>query len=264
MDKPLNRKICLAPMMEYTDRHFRYLMRLISKNMLLYTEMVHSGAILFGERNHFLQFDDSENPIALQLGGNDPDQLAQCAFIAQEYGYDEVNLNVGCPSPRVRSGQFGACLMAEPELVAQCVASMRQQVDIPITVKNRIGIDKQANEEFLHRFVRIVSQAGCQTFIIHARKAWLNGLSPKQNREIPPLEYEKVYRLKQSFPHLEIIINGGISHYNEIDSHLGQVDGVMIGRKAYSQPYYWKDLDNRYFGEGKNEYFARIICQTIL
>ncbi len=235
-------------MMDYTDRHFRYLMRLISKQMVLYTEMVHCGAILFGDRERFLAFDCKEIPVALQLGGNDPKQLAECARIAEDYGYSEVNLNVGCPSDRVQSGQFGACLMANPKLVAECVASMQAAVSIPITVKNRIGIDKQADYDFLYQFIEPIVQAGCETFIIHARKAWLDGLSPKQNREIPPLEYDKVYRLKQDFPQLEIVINGGIISYDQVDSHLQHVDGVMIGRKAYDDPYYWNQVDHRYFG----------------
>ena len=247
MVETIDRKICLAPMMDYTDRHFRYLMRLISKQMLLYTEMVHCGAILFGDRERFLAFDPIEIPVALQLGGNDPKQLAECTKIAEDYGYSEVNLNVGCPSDRVQSGQFGACLMANPELVAECVAVMQAEVSIPVTVKNRIGIDKQANYDFLYKFVEPIAAAGCQTFIIHARKAWLDGLSPKQNREIPPLEYKKVYRLKQDFPQLQIIINGGITSYDQIDAHLQHVDGVMIGRKAYDDPYYWHQVDNRYF-----------------
>jgi len=235
-------------MMDYTDRHFRYMMRLVSKNMLLYTEMVHCGAILFGERERFLQFHPCETPVALQLGGNDPNQLAQSAKIAEDYGFSEVNLNVGCPSDRVQSGQFGACLMANPQLVAECVAAMKNAVSIPITVKNRIGIDKQVGYEFLHQFVDCVARAGCQTFVIHARKAWLDGLSPKENRDIPPLEYEHVYRLKRDLPDLEIIINGGIKAYDQIDDHLKQVDGVMIGRRAYEDPYYWRGIDERYFG----------------
>ncbi len=251
MVEPLNRKVCLAPMMDYTDRHFRYLMRLISKNMLLYTEMVHCGAVLHGNRYRLLQFDNFEIPLALQLGGNDPQALALAARIAQDCGYSEVNLNVGCPSDRVKSGQFGACLMATPGLVGDCIAAMQAAVDIPVTVKNRIGIDKHADYEFLYRFTKTVAGAGCKTFIVHARNAWLNGLSPKENRNIPPLEYEKVYRLKRDFPELEVVINGGISEYEQIEENLSKVDGVMIGRKAYGDPYYWKDIDNRYFGSEK-------------
>ena len=254
-------------MMEYTDRHFRYLMRLISKNMLLYTEMVHCGAILHGDTHRFLEFDHVEMPIALQLGGNDPKALAQCAKIAQDYGYSEVNLNVGCPSDRVKSGQFGACLMANPQLVGDCVAAMQAVVDIPVTVKNRIGIDKQADYGFLYQFTHTVAQAGCRTFIVHARKAWLDGLSPKENREIPPLEYEKVYQLKQDFPDLEVVINGGISEYHQIQENLVKVDGVMIGRKAYNDPYYWKDLDNKYFAAEKviisRHLFVKQYCNYI-
>ena len=254
-------------MMDYTDRHFRYLMRLISKNMLLYTEMVHCGAVLHGDWRRFLDFDEFEAPIALQLGGNDPGLLTKCAKIAEEHGYSEVNLNIGCPSDRVKSGQFGACLMANPVRVGDCVAAMQAAVDIPVTVKNRIGIDKDADYEFLYHFTRIVAQAGCKTFIIHARKAWLDGLSPKQNRDIPPLEYEKVYRLKRHFPELEVVINGGISEYLHIDEHLQKVDGVMIGRKAYNDPYYWTELDHRYFGGDKvsisRQLFVKQYCNYI-
>lgn len=256
MAEPLSHRVCLAPMMDHTDRHFRYLMRLISKKMLLYTEMVHCGAVLHGDRHRILDFDHFESPVALQLGGNDPQDLTQCARIAEDYGYSEVNLNVGCPSDRVKSGRFGACLMANPGQVADCVAAMRSAVNIPVTVKNRIGIDKNADYEFLHRFTRVVAQAGCQTFIVHARKAWLDGLSPKQNRDIPPLEYDKVYRLKRDFSELEIVINGGIGDYDQVEENLSKVDGVMIGRCAYNDPYYWKDLDIRYF-YGQNVKFSR-------
>lgn len=243
-------------MMDYTDRHFRYLMRLISKNMLLYTEMVHCGAVLHGDKHRYLQFDQAEKPLALQLGGNQPVMLARAAKIAEDYGYNEINLNVGCPSDRVKSGRFGACLMATPEQVGDCVAAMQAVVGIPVTVKNRIGIDRQAGYGFLYEFTRIVSQAGCRTFIVHARKAWLDGLSPRQNREIPPLEYEKVYSLKRDFPELEIVINGGIGEYRHIDEHLREVDGAMIGRKAYNDPYYWRETDSRYFG-GQPESISR-------
>lgn len=254
-------------MMDYTDRHFRYLMRLITKNMLLYTEMVHCGAILHGDTHRFLQFDHFESPIALQLGGNDPQALARSAKIAQDYGYSEVNLNVGCPSDRVKSGQFGACLMADPQRVGDCVAAMQAAVVIPVTVKNRIGIDKHADYEFLYDFTQTVAQSGCKTFIVHARKAWLDGLSPKENRDIPPLEYEKVYQLKRDFPELEIVINGGISEYRQIDENLSKVDGVMIGRKAYNDPYYWKDLDNQFFAGEKvrfsRQLFVKQYCKYI-
>ena len=248
-------------MMDYTDRHFRYLMRLISKNMLLYTEMVHCGAVLYGDKDRFLKFNQFETPIALQLGGNDPVLLAKAAIIAQDYGYSEINLNVGCPSDRVKSGQFGACLMATPERVGDCVASMQAAVDIPVTVKNRIGIDKQAGYDFLNHFIGVVSQAGCKTFIVHARKAWLDGLSPRENREIPPLEYEKVYRLKMDYPELEVVINGGIGEYHQIDEHLGKVDGVMIGRKAYNDPYYWTEIDSRYFNANNARISRRLFVK---
>ena len=267
MAESIDRRICLAPMMDYTDRHFRYLMRLISKNMLLYTEMVHCDAILHGHRHRFLQFNRFESPIALQLGGNDPQSLAQCAKIAEDYGYSEVNLNVGCPSDRVKSGQFGACLMANPGRVGDCVAAMQAAVGIPVTVKNRIAIDKQADYEFLYQFTHTVAQSGCQTFIVHARKAWLDGLSPKENRDVPPLEYEKVYQLKRDFPQLEIVINGGIGEYRQIEENLSKVDGVMIGRKAYNDPYYWKDIDSRYFAGVKatnsRQLFVKQYCTYI-
>ena len=267
MVESVNHKFCLAPMMDYTDRHFRYLMRLISKNMLLYTEMVHCGAILYGDTHRFLEFNHIETPIALQLGGNDPLLLAKCAKIAEDYGYSEINLNVGCPSDRVKSGQFGACLMANPQRVGDCIAAMQAVVDIPVTVKNRIGINKHADYEFLYQFTRIVAEAGCKTFIVHARKAWLDGLSPKENRDIPPLEYEKVYQLKEDFPQLEVVINGGISDYQDIDKHLLKVDGVMIGRKAYNDPYYWRDIDINYFAGKKvsnsRQLFVKQYCNYI-
>lgn len=253
MPRKFNSKpiIAIAPMMQYTDRHFRYFMRLISKHIMLYTEMVTTGAILFGNKHRFLQFDPCEHPIAIQLGGNEPNALAQAAKIACDYGYDEINLNVGCPSDRVQSGQFGACLMAKPQLVAECVDAMKQVVSVPVTVKTRIGIDDKDNYEFLQAFVRIVASAGCNTFIIHARKAWLNGLSPKQNREIPPLRYDVVKQLKQDFSNLMIIINGGIRTFEAIQSHLAYVDGVMLGRVAYETPYLLSGIDQQFFNEEK-------------
>lgn len=223
-------------MMDWTDRHCRYFLRLIARRALLYTEMIPTGAILRGDRARFLAFDPAERPLALQLGGSDPDDLAACARIAEDAGYDEVNLNVGCPSDRVHKGRFGACLMAEPDLVADGVAAMRAACDLPVTVKTRIGIDERDDEAFLHDFVRRIAAAGCGTVVVHARKAWLSGLSPKENREIPPLRYEVVHRLKAAFPELEVIVNGGIRTVDAARAQLVHVDGVMIGREAYQNP----------------------------
>nr|WP_278250724.1 tRNA dihydrouridine(20/20a) synthase DusA [Shewanella sp. 4t3-1-2LB] len=242
-----HRRFSVAPMLDWTDRHYRYFARLMSSQALLYTEMVTTGAILFG-KGDYLECNEAEHPLALQLGGSDPQALAQCARIAEERGYDEVNLNVGCPSDRVQNGRFGACLMAEPQLVADCVNAMQQQVSIPVTVKTRIGIDEQDSYPFLTDFVGKVSEAGCDTFIIHARKAWLQGLSPKENREIPPLDYPRVYQLKQDFPALNISINGGIKSWDDITQHLQQLDGVMVGREAYQNPYLLAEVDQRLFG----------------
>ena len=226
-------------MIDWTDRHFRYFIRLLSKNTILYTEMVTTGAILHGDKNYLLAFNSEEHPVALQLGGSDPVALAECAKIAESYGYDEINLNIGCPSKRVQSGSFGACLMKEPGLVAECVEAMMSAVSMPITVKSRIGVDEHEDYKSLFDFVDTIKAVGCKTFIVHARKAWLEGLSPKQNREIPPLKYEYVYRLKQDFPELEIVINGGINTLDAIDEHLSHVDGVMIGREAYKNPSFF-------------------------
>jgi len=234
-------------MMDYTDRHFRYLLRLMTRHTVLYTEMVTTGAILHGQRDRFLAFHPAEHPVALQLGGSNPEELAECARIGAGYGYDEINLNVGCPSDRVQSGRFGACLMAEPELVAECVAAMRDATDVPVTVKTRIGIDNRDTYEALRFFIAQIVQAGCECVIIHARKAWLQGLSPRQNREIPPLRYEVVQRLKRDFPSLEVIVNGGIQTLTAIHEHLVELDGVMIGREACSNPYLFADVDRRFF-----------------
>ncbi|MEH6627408.1 MAG: tRNA dihydrouridine(20/20a) synthase DusA [Motiliproteus sp.] len=242
-DSNIDRRLCIAPMLDWTDRHCRYFHRLLSKHAVLYTEMITTGALIHAEAERFLQFNDFEHPVALQLGGSNPADLAQCAKMAEDYGYDEVNLNVGCPSDRVQNGRFGACLMAEPELVAECVTSMRQAVNIPITVKHRIGIDDQDSYELLHKFVSTVADSGCETFIVHARKAILKGLSPKQNREIPPLIYDRAYQLKQDFPQQEIIINGGITNFQQANEHLQHVDGVMIGREAYQNPYLLSQAD---------------------
>jgi tRNA-dihydrouridine synthase A len=233
----LDRRLSVAPMMDWTDRHCRYFLRLIARRALLYTEMVPAAAILLGDRGRLLRFDPAEHPVALQLGGADPDDLARAAAIGAGFGYDEINLNVGCPSDRVQSARFGACLMAEPELVARSVAAMRATCGVPVTVKTRIGIDEEEGYDFLARFVERVAAAGCTTFIIHARKAWLSGLSPKQNREIPPLRYEVVHRLKAGFPELEIVVNGGIRTIGQALHQLGHVDGVMLGREAYQNPY---------------------------
>lgn len=235
--------------MDWTDRHCRYLHRLITRRALLYTEMITAEAILRGRRDMLLAFSPQEHPLALQLGGSAPDRLAEAASIGESYGYDEINLNVGCPSDRVQGGQFGACLMASPDLVARCVAAMRARVRIPVTVKCRIGIDRQDSEADLERFITTVAAAGCTTFIVHARKAWLQGLSPKENREIPPLDYGRVYRLKHAHPQLEIVINGGIATLDEAERHLQHVDGVMLGRAAYQTPYILADVDRRFFAD---------------
>lgn len=235
-------------MLDWTDRHCRFFHRLLTKEAILYTEMVTTGAILYGDPERQLRFNSQEHPVALQLGGSEPQELAQCARIAQDYGYDEINLNVGCPSERVQKGAFGACLMAEPQLIAECVSAMQAAVAIPITVKNRIGIDDQEDYADLHHFIDTVSQAGCQTFIIHARKAWLKGLSPKENREIPPLRYDLVYQIKQAFPALEIIINGGITTLEQCQQHLQHVDGVMVGREAYHNPWLLAQVDPLLYG----------------
>jgi len=247
MKQPINRRVSVAPMMDYTDRHERYFLRIIAPDVLLYTEMVTTGAILHGDQDYLLGFDAAEHPVALQLGGSDPAQLAYCAAIGESYGYDEVNLNVGCPSPRVSSGRFGACLMYEPELVAECVTAMQNKVSIPVTVKCRIGVDDHDSYEALCHFIRTVHAAGCHTFILHARKAWLKGLSPKQNREVPPLSYATVRQVKQDFPQLEIIVNGGITSSAEIAEHLVWADGVMIGRSAYSNPYLLAEIQSRFY-----------------
>ena len=245
-----NGLIAVAPMMDWTDRHERFFLRQISRHVRLYTEMVTANAIIFGDRERLLRFDPREHPVALQLGGADPEALAVAAEIGGNWGYDEINLNVGCPSDRVQSGRFGACLMREPRLVAQCVAAMGERVNVPITVKHRIGVDDQPDWETLEGFVRVVAQAGCDRFIVHARKAWLRGLSPKQNREVPPLRYELVYKLKRQFPQLHITINGGVYDLDMAAVHLQHVDGVMIGRAAYQNPYLLADLDRRFFDRG--------------
>ncbi|WP_406672255.1 tRNA dihydrouridine(20/20a) synthase DusA [Natronospira sp.] len=245
--KPLDRRLSVAPMMEWTDRHFRYFLRLISRQTLLYTEMVHARAVVNGDRERLLGFSGCEHPLALQLGGSEASVLADAAAIAQEWGYDEVNLNVGCPSDRVQSGRFGACLMREPDTVAACVAAMQDRVDIPVTIKCRIGVDEQDSDQALAAFVDTVSRAGCRHFIVHARKAWLKGLSPKENREKPPLNYERVERLAAEFPGLEIAINGGIGGLDQAEAFLKQFHGVMIGRAACSNPWLLAEAGGRIF-----------------
>lgn len=235
-------------MMEWTDRHCRYFLRLLSRRTFLYTEMVTADAVLHGDRDRLLAFHPAEHPVGLQLGGSDPEKLAAASRIGAEYGYDEINLNIGCPSDRVQSGRFGACLMAEPDLVAACVAAMGEAAALPITVKCRIGIDDQDAEGDLDRFIGAVVDAGCTSFIVHARKAWLRGLSPKENRDVPPLDYERVYRLKARRPELEIVINGGIGSVDEARAHLHHVDGAMLGRAAYADPYLLADVDSALFG----------------
>ena len=249
----LNRTVSIAPMMGYTDRHARYFLRLISRHALLYTEMVTTGAVLHGDRNKLLRFHANELPLAIQLGGSDPSELRECSRIAEDAGFSEINLNVGCPSDRVQSGRIGACLMAEPGLVAESIAAMQAAVDIPVTVKCRIGIDHMESFEEFNAFIETVADSGGKTFIVHARKAWLQGLSPKQNREIPPLKYEYVYRLKQQHPQLNIVINGGIKTLDQVAEHLQHVDGVMLGREAYHNPYILAQVDRLFFGENGDE-----------
>lgn len=241
-------KISVAPMMDWTDRHDRFFLRLITRYSLLYTEMLTTGAVIHGDRTHLLGFDTSEHPVALQLGGAEPDALAEAARIGADFGYDEINLNVGCPSDRVQSGRFGACLMREPDLVAQCVEAMRRAVSVRVTVKCRIGVDEQDPAQALPTLARAVHDAGCETLIVHARKAWLEGLSPRENRDIPPLEYQRVYDLKHDMPQLNILINGGIVSLDEAEKHLIHVDGVMLGRAAYQTPYVLADADRRFYG----------------
>lgn len=248
MPPALNRTLSVAPMMDYTDRFCRYFHRLITRQTLLYTEMVTTGALIHGDRERFLRFDPVEHPVAFQLGGSNPADLARSAQFVEAAGYDEVNLNCGCPSDKVQTGNFGASLMKNPVLVADCVSAMLDACTIPVTVKNRIGVDEFDSYDYLRDFTGIIAARGCTTFIVHARKAWLQGLSPKQNREIPPLVYERVYQLKRDFPDLEIILNGGVQTLDEAEAHLAQVDGVMIGREAYHNPYMLADADKRFFG----------------
>ena len=245
--KHIDRTFTTAPMMEWSDRHCRHFWRQLTRHAVLYTEMVTTGALIHGNRERFLEYNDSEHPIALQLGGSNPEALGQCARFAEEWGYDEVNLNVGCPSDRVQNNMIGACLMAHPQLVADCVKAMKDATSIDVTVKHRIGIDDQDSYEQLRDFVGTVADAGCETFIVHARKAILQGLSPKENREIPPLKYDTVFHLKQEFPQLEILINGGITTHEQIAELMPHVDGVMLGREAYHNPSVLAEVDQRYY-----------------
>jgi len=251
-------------MMDWTDRHCRFFHRLLTARALLYTEMVTAEAVLHGDRDRLLGFSPEEHPIALQLGGSDPARLAEAAAIGADYGYDEINLNVGCPSDRVQEGRFGACLMAEPELVAACVAAMQARVGVPVTVKCRIGIDDQDSEAGLERFVSAVAIAGCRTFIVHARKAWLQGLSPKENREVPPLDHGRVHRLKAAHPELQIVVNGGIASLDEAEAHLAKADGVALGRAAYQNPYLLAEVDRRLFGAAGAPPSRRDVVEALL
>ena len=257
-------KLSVAPMMDWTDRHCRYFHRLMTRHALLYTEMVTTGALIHGDVARHLQFNDEEHPLALQLGGSEPADLAHCALMGQQWGYDEINLNCGCPSERVQRGAFGACLMAEPKLVADCVKAMVDVVDsakVPVTVKHRIGIDKTedtpASYGFVRDFIGTVSEAGCQTFIVHARNAWLKGLSPKANREVPPLRYAVVHQLKKDFPRLNIVINGGVTSADQLHEQLGHVDGVMLGREAYHNPWWLSQWDAQFF-KGASPHFQQL------
>ena len=247
--RALNRRFCIAPMMEWTDRHCRFFHRLLTRRALIYTEMVTTGAVLHGDRDRLIGFDPAEHPVALQLGGSDPAALARCARIGADFGYDEINLNIGCPSERVQEGRFGACLMAEPALVGDCVAAMKAAVAIPVTVKSRIGIDDQDPEVALEIMAAAVKQAGADALIVHARKAWLSGLSPRENRDIPPLDYGIVFRLKAAHPKLPIILNGGVATVESAREHLQKLDGVMMGRAAYQEPWRLLAVDPLMLGE---------------
>ncbi|MFT4047428.1 MAG: tRNA dihydrouridine(20/20a) synthase DusA [Solimonas sp.] len=256
-------RFCVAPMLDWSDRHCRYFWRGLTQHARLYTEMVTTGAILHGDRERFLRFDAAEHPVALQLGGSDADALARCAEIGEQFGYDEINLNCGCPSDRVQGGGFGACLMNEPQTAAAAVRAMRGATALPVTVKHRIGVDDSDEYDFMRRFVETVADAGCEVFIIHARKAWLKGLSPKENREIPPLRYEAVHRLKQEFPRLTVVLNGGVRGIDACETHLAQIDGVMLGREVYENPYMLAGVDARLFGDAhtvpsRDEVLARM------
>ena len=240
-------KFCVAPMMQYTDMHDRYLIRLISKKIFLYTEMIATGSLVYGKCFNQLDFNNEEHPIGVQLGGSNINDLVECSRKCEQYGYDEINLNVGCPSDRVQKGRFGACLMLEPELVAECLNNMKNAVEIPVSIKCRLGVDNNESYDFLYNFISIVKESGINIFIIHARNGILKGLSPRQNRNIPPLKYDYVYKLKKDFPDLEIIINGGIKNLQQSSDHLKKVDGVMIGRSAYENPFMLKDIESQFY-----------------
>ncbi|MCF7522133.1 tRNA dihydrouridine(20/20a) synthase DusA [Neisseria sp. ZJ106] len=247
-----SRRLSVAPMLDWTDRHYRYMARQISRHTWLYSEMINAGAIIYGDAQRFLMFNEGEQPVALQLGGSEPADLAQAAKAAEQYGYNEVNLNCGCPSPRVQKGAFGACLMNEVDLVADCLNAMQDAVQIPVTVKHRIGVDRQTEYQTVADFVGTLQRkTACRTFIVHARNAWLDGLSPKENREVPPLKYEYVYRLKQEFPDLEILLNGGVTTNEEIAAHLQHVDGVMVGREAYHNPMIMRHWDRLFYQDDR-------------
>jgi tRNA-dihydrouridine synthase A len=254
--KPSPWRLSVAPMMDWTDRHCRYFHRQITRQTRLYTEMVTTGALIHGDVPRHLDFDACERPLALQLGGSEPRDLAIAAKLGARWGYDEINLNCGCPSERVQRGAFGACLMAEPALVRDCVAAMRDAVDVPVTVKHRIGIDKTESYAFVRDFVGTVAQGGCEVFIVHARNAWLEGLSPKENREVPPLRYEMVYQLKRDFPQFTICLNGGVKTNADIETHLSHIDGVMLGREAYHNPWLMADWDERFWGQAAEPHKA--------
>ena len=241
-------KVCVAPMMQYTDMHDRYLLRLISKKVFLYTEMIATGSLIYGKCFNQLDFNDEEHPVGVQLGGSDIDDLIECSKKSEQYGYDEINLNVGCPSDRVQKGKFGACLMLEPELVRDCLGNMKNAVEVPVSIKCRLGVNDNESYDFLYNFISIVKESGIKVFIIHARNGILKGLSPRQNRNIPPLKYDYVYKLKKDFPELEIIINGGIKTLDDCHDHLTKVDGIMIGRSAYENPFMLKDVDSDLYG----------------
>ncbi len=262
--RSVNRTLSVAPMMDCTDRHARYFLRLLSRRLLLYTEMITTGALRYGDRERLLAYSPEEHPVACQLGGSDPAAMAASARLVEDWGYDEVNINVGCPSARVRSGAFGACLMAQPGTVADCVSAMVEAVAIPVTVKTRIGVDDNDSYDELVKFVDTVKQAGCRTFIIHARKAWLKGLSPRANRSIPPLRYDVVYRLKQDFPELEIILNGGVRSLHEAQRHLASTDGVMIGREAYHNPYMLAQAGRLLFAQTEQPPTRQMVLENYL
>ena len=261
------RRFCVAPMMNWTDRHCRSFMRLISSEAVLYTEMITTGAILHGDTHYHLDLSSNESPVALQLGGSNPHELSKCVKLIENYPYNEINLNCGCPSDRVQNGMFGAVMMKNANLTADCISALLDTSKLPISVKHRIGVDDFDSYEFLCDFVKTVANTGCKTFIIHARKAWLKGLSPKQNREIPELNYDRVYQLKKDFPELEIIINGGISSIQDSVDHLNQLDGVMIGREAYTNPYLLAEVDQKIYGKEKpiikREEIAEKFCQYV-